>query len=298
MKIGLLSVMLIKAYCERLNKKRRKLFPPHENYEERNDIPYEENADFYNQFDLIYGKGEKKGCCVIDIHGGSYIFGNRKENFFFGTKLVENGFDFISVDYHPNDGHKDTKEQIDECAECINYIFSHIGELGLEGNKFVITGDSAGGHFALLLALAINNKDVAEKLGYCFDENHVEAVLINCPVYDFVSIGETKMTERGTTRLLGPRFKEKAYMSSISPRTYLDTLSIPLFVSTRKDDFLRSESLLLKKEMEGRNVPYQFMDIDCDDKRIGHVHNITDPNEKESIEVNQAMCEFIAKAIS
>ena len=50
--------------------------------------------------------------------------------------------------------------------------------------------------------------------------------------------------------------------------------------------------------MEGKNVPYQFVDIDCDDKRIGHVHNITDPNEKESIEVNQAMCEFIAKAIS
>lgn len=67
----------------------------------------------------------------------------------------------------------------------------------------------------------------------------------------------------------------------------------PLFVSTCTNDFIRSQSLLIKSDCDSLSRPLEFVDISSDDKKVGHVHNVTDVNLPASREVNARMIEFM-----
>lgn len=298
MKFGRLVVELCKWNSEKDNRKRRKLMPPYGRYEERINIPYIDDDDIHHKFDVIYAPKEKrKGCCIIDIHGGAYIFGESQDNYNFMTIFVEQGYDVVLVDYRLNDGKLvSTKDQVDDIALCINYVFSHLKELELDKDDFAITGDSAGGHFALLIAEAIMNKDVAKKLGYEFPDIPIKATLLNCPVYDFENISKGTLNSAGQKRMFGRDYKDLSTFKLISPKEYLNSFDGPLFVSSCKHDFIGIHSQLLNKDMQGRNNLYHFEYLDTDVKHVGHVHNILYLKQPEAIQVNNAMMDFIEKA--
>ena len=82
----------------------------------------------------------------------------------------------------------------------------------------------------------------------------------------------------------------------MSPRTFLKSYTGPLFVSTCTRDFIRTQSLLLVEDCENLNRPVELVDIASDDKAVGHVHNVTDPDLPESREVNARMMAFMEQA--
>ena len=47
--------------------------------------------------------------------------------------------------------------QIDDTIDAIKYTFENFDELGIDKTKIVVTGDSAGGHLALVSALELTN---------------------------------------------------------------------------------------------------------------------------------------------
>jgi len=82
-------------------------------------------------------------------------------------------------------------------------------------------------------------------------------------------------------------------MASMSPRTYIGSYDGPLFVSTCTNDFIRQQSLLLKADCDSLSRPLEFVDISSDDKKVAHVHNVTNLSLPESIQVNAAMAAFM-----
>ncbi len=269
-------------------------FPPHDIVKEKVDIPYIDDGLDAHKFDLYFGMEErKKNICLIDIHGGSYIFGSRKENYPFVLEFAKEGYDAITIDYVVNDGNKESKELIDDCAACLKYIFNHKEELGISNDSFVLTGDSAGGHLALTIAEALSDKQYQRQLGYDFPKEDIICLLVNSPVYDVYNAGRKNMTKKGRRRLYGPSIDDDEKMKLISPREHLPSLNIPLFVSTCKKDFLRNEPLLLNKEMKDTNLKYQFIDLKTDTKGVDHVHNVIRPHLEASKYINQEMMKFI-----
>ena len=198
----------------------------------------------------------------------------------------------VTITYN---GKTSTKDILDQCAACLNYVFSHQKELNIEGDSFAITGDSAGGHLALSMAEAICDKEYAKELGYEFPDIKLVAVLANCPVYDFVHVGDGSLSSSGMKRLFGPTYKDKKTFELICPKTHFASLKCPVFVSTCSQDFLRWHSLNLKEDLEKNNHNHQFIDITSDEKGVGHVHNVLHPEHKLAIEVNNAMMEFIMR---
>ena len=85
---------------------------------------------------------------------------------------------------------------------------------------------------------------------------------------------------------------DKEHLKKLSPKTYISSINIPLFLSTCKHDFIRNESMLLNEDMKDKKN-YVFLDIDSDDKNVDHVHNITKPQLEESKKVNNAMARFL-----
>ena len=300
MKIGSLAINLLKFKLTRENKKRCKglFFDP--KYNPKQNIPYMDDKKEHHKFDVYYTPiKEKKNCLIIDIHGGAYIFGHRQENYMFGTVFLDAGFDFITIDYVANNSRRSVNDIVDQCVKCVSYIATHMEELGFPKDySVVLTGDSAGGHLASTITELFLDKIYASELGYDLPHLNIKALAINCPVFKFVGLGGGGLTNSGMRRLFGPSWRDENKRALICPSAHIESLTVPLFVSTCKNDFLRqggAETVL--PAMEGKKTKLEYLYLEEDDPAVGHVHNVLDIKNPASIKVNQAMIDFFSKSI-
>ncbi len=294
MKFGRFSLFVLKQLVKNDIKKRRKNYPPH-SFRERINIPYVNDNNVHHTYDVYLANEEnRKHCCIIDIHGGSYIFGEHKDNYPFGYTQLENGYDVVLIDYIPNDGKHDISDIFNDVILNIRHLVENLQEYGLENDTFIIAGDSAGGHLALLLSEVLVSEKVREELGIEPINLKILGTVVNSPVYDYASIANADgpLSKAGMKRLLGPRYVDEKWLKKYSPNTHINELNIPIFLSTCKNDFIRPQSLLLYEELKSRK-DFVYLDIDSDDKQVGHVHNVINIELEESKQVNNAISEFI-----
>ena len=259
-------------------------------------VPYVENGDPNQVLDIYYAHpGVRKDAVLIDIHGGFYVAGKRENNRKFASVFLREGYDVVLLEYRLNDGKRDVADELADCAAGLDYLAVHAGELGLDAGRMFLTGDSAGGHLALYMAEGAGNPSMPIRPKVFTPRG----TLINCPAYDFASFGEAgSFSKSALAWFIGPRYQDKKWMASMSPRTYLDTFGGPLLVSTCTRDFIRGQSLLIKADCDSLGRDLVFVDIASEDKRVGHVHNVTAPALPESQEVNGRMITFMDRLLS
>ena len=197
MKSGKFSIELIKIMVNNLIKKRRKTYPPHI-FNERINIPYLNDKNQYHTYDVyLANKENRKNICVIDIHGGAYIFGKHQDNYPYAYEFLNAGFDVVLLDYVPNNGKRDISDIVSDCVNNLKHLFQNLEEYGLEEDVFFMAGDSAGGHLALLLSEAIRRKEVASILNIELPDFALKGVVVNSPAYDFENLGEGVLSKSG-----------------------------------------------------------------------------------------------------
>lgn len=287
---------IARANMRRIDKKLHKnATPPDPDYSKLDIAPFK-GADDQQCYDIYYAKNPN-GVTVLDIHGGAYIYSSRKNNRFFANALNEMGFNVVCLDYRLNHGHLSPHEQIRDLGAEIVHLFKHAEEYGLDPNRFVLTGDSAGGHFALFLAEAFGDENVAKTVGLDFTGLKIRCVAANCPVYDLVAIGKgDSLTKSGKKFMMGKTAFDLDCQALVCPRHNVEALKMPLMVTTAYGDFLQQESLTLKEDYERLGKPLEFIDIE--DPEIGHVHNVIRLNLEASKQVNEAMAAFFLKHAS
>ncbi|MBP5332688.1 MAG: alpha/beta hydrolase [Bacteroidales bacterium] len=262
-----------------------------QDYEGRIDVPYVEVGNPAQMLDIFYAPADvRKDAALVDFHGGFYVAGQKEGNRAFASAFLKEGFDVVLVSYRLNDGTLDVSDELADCAAAADYVTVHAGELGLNKDRMFVTGDSAGGHLALYIA------EGSEDHSLPVHPEHFAPLgaLLNCPAYDFAAYSDAEMYARSFKEwFLGPRYEDREWMKAMSPRTHLGSYSGPLFVSTCTNDFIRGESLKLKADCEAAGRPITFVDIESDDKKVAHVHNVTSIDLPESRTVNAAMVEFM-----
>lgn len=262
-----------------------------EDYANRIGVPYVEDGAPEQVVDIFYaGPENRKDAVIIDIHGGFYVAGKREFNRIFAEVFLKEGFDVVLVEYRLNDRVRDVSDELRDCAAALDYLSVNAEELSLNKDRMFLTGDSAGGHLALYLAEGSENPSMPVRPKVF----KPRGVLANCPAYDFATYGEANAyTEDFKEWFLGPRYKDKDYLKSLSPRTFISSYTGPLFLSTCTNDFIRGESLKLKADCDALGRDIVFIDIQSNDRQVGHVHNVTSPALPESQEVNAAMIDFM-----
>jgi acetyl esterase/lipase len=112
--------------------------------------------DFYRAI------GRSPAPCVIVIHGGSWVCGNRLD---FGTTrwlndwMARQGYAVASIDYRLCPEHK-WPAQRDDLLTAIEFLRDHATELGIDPKQFVLLGRSAGGQMATATAYAYNDPSI------------------------------------------------------------------------------------------------------------------------------------------
>ena len=300
MKLGPLALRIIVRHITRADAKRMKTFPDPAPYRPICDINVFGDSEFYHCADVFHAKEEvRKNKTIVYVHGGAYLFGSRKAGFGFVVVLLEHGYDVVCLDYLRNVGKRSCYEQLSTLAAEIRYLETHAKELDINAKDMALVGDSAGGHFALLLAELSDDLSLQKESGLSLGEAKFHGVAASCPVYDVVRATRTPlMNKRAQKFMFGPKFNDPMHYSLISPRAHVASLKMPLFVSSCTNDFLRQESFDLRDDFANLGRKMEFVYIESDRKAVSHVHNITMPEMPESIQVNDAMLSFFDKALS
>ena len=293
MRLGSLAIRIARHYLSRHDHHLHQDWPK-ELYDRIRNVDALGDGKYEHQFSIVYAPESKRlGRTLIDIHGGAYVYSYRDNNFGFADFFAQRGYDVVLLDYPHNNKNQGCDEQIRILAAELAYLAAHRGELGLGRGEYGIVGDSAGGHLALLLALANGDQTIQKELGIDLGELVFNGVALSCPVYDFEGVVYGPMLKNSARRFMfGPRFAEVNEIRRLSPKTYIESLKIPVYLNTCRNDFIGIQSQTLLKDLKRLNRTHTFRTFENDDKNVDHVHNVTKISLKESIIVNEEIAAF------
>jgi acetyl esterase len=96
--------------------------------------------------------------CVVYLHGGAFIRGSLDSGDPIAWGIADHvGCIVISVDYRLAPEQR-FPAGVEDCYAVVSYIASHSGELGIDGAKVAIWGDSAGGNMAAACCLMARDR--------------------------------------------------------------------------------------------------------------------------------------------
>ncbi len=93
--------------------------------------------------------GVKNGVAVLLVHGGGWSTGDRTQLKGYGVLLGRRGYTCIASEYRLT-GEALWPAQIEDVKCTLRYVRANASELGIDGERIVVSGNSAGGHLALM----------------------------------------------------------------------------------------------------------------------------------------------------
>jgi len=164
-----------------------------------------------NLLDLYRPRGGSEGCPVLlQIHGGAWVFGAKNEQGLpLMNALAARGWVCIAPNYRLSP--KATfPEHLVDCKLALRWIREHVVEYGGDPSFVAVTGGSAGGHLAALVALTPNEAEYQP--GFEQVDTRVQAAVPFYGAYDLLFHNGVDVT-----RAAQPSFVETHVMKS-SPR--------------------------------------------------------------------------------
>jgi len=234
------------------------------------NIPYAAHPTPRQNFDL-YLPANKTGQpfpLIVWIHGGAWMMGIKEwDNVKY---LVRHGYAIASIDYRLST-EAPFPAQIQDCNSALNFILAHATNYGVSSRRFVVGGGSAGGHLALLLGLARDEKDFG-----------ADASIKPLAILDFFGPAdfnrmqndlETIHSEKGLElfkdaggKLLGAPVEQSSAKAKLaSPINYVSAASPPvLMLQGNKDDLVpAAQSRRLHEALDQAGVKNRIIMVDA-----------------------------------
>lgn len=124
-------------------------------YELKAGIEYAQHDGVAITGDLYLPKGADKFPAVAAVHGGGWQQGSSVFHRGWGPYLAQRGIALFSVNYRLiKDGRKAYPEAVHDVRAAVQFLRAQGAQYGIDPERLGITGDSAGGHLAALVALA------------------------------------------------------------------------------------------------------------------------------------------------
>ncbi len=131
-------------------------------------------------FPADYASSQKNGCIVF-FFGGGWSGGSTEQFYGYGKYMASRGLVAVSAQYRTKKSHNAIPRQcVEDGKEAIRYIRKHAEELGIDPDKIIAGGGSAGGHVAAACAMCPKIDANPESSLSCAPN---ALVLLN-PVYD------------------------------------------------------------------------------------------------------------------
>ena len=200
-------------------------------------------------FDLSYGTHERQivDLCVpndasgdlglvLFVHGGAWIAGD-KESYEGGMNYGASdlGIATASVNYRYISEDVDLLDVLDDIDAALAVIRKKGAEVGVNINKVLLTGDSAGGHLSLLYAYA--RKNTAPITPVAVISNSGPTDLYDDNFYHKNALGDEEIISDLMSKACGQRFtyetkdSAKEALLSVSPIAYVSSDCVPTVIN-------------------------------------------------------------------
>ena len=178
---------------------------------------------------------------VYTIHGGGMMFGHHLGNLdSYDDWLLDHDVVLISVDYRLAPEHPDPYP-VEDCAAGLVWVAEHADELGIDPDRIVIAGQSAGAGLAAGTALLMRDRGGPAVLGQILVSPMLDDRdrTVSTQQIDGVGVADRQMTRFGWDAYLGERrgtddvseYAAPARAISLAdlPPTYIDCGSAEVF---------------------------------------------------------------------
>jgi arylsulfatase A len=178
---------------------------------------------------------------IICIHGGGWYKGERSSMSNLAQALAAKGYVTVTISYRLS-GEAKFPAAIQDCKAAVRFLRSNASQFGIQPNAIGVTGLSAGGHLAALLATSNGVQELEGDGGNADPSSAVQACLAMGAQSDLESarIGELsgKPDDPFYRTFLGEsQSKVPQTYALASPRHHLDKTDPPLaFMAGELDD--------------------------------------------------------------
>jgi acetyl esterase/lipase len=171
------------------------------------------------------------------FHGGAWVMGDKREQGIpMLEHLAERGYVCVSANYALSPKARWPRHVLD-CKLALAWVKQHIADYGGDPGLVFLSGGSAGGHLAALLALTAN--DPVWQPGFEHEDTTVAACIPMYGVYDFVD--PDRIGNANLTSILERRVFEQAAAEAFvaaSPISRVGESAPPFFVVHGRNDVL------------------------------------------------------------
>ncbi|MGI6702299.1 MAG: alpha/beta hydrolase [Christensenellales bacterium] len=247
---------------------------------------------------MYYPEGTIKALpAIVEIHGGGWMYGNKELNKKYAMDLARRGFTVVNINYHLVQ-EKRYPVQIKDVFAAFNWIEKNYKNYHIDIDRVFITGDSAGAHLAAVSTAILYNESVKERLNIS-SELDIKAAGLICGVYDLNIYKSIKkfIVGKYANVLLGERAKQSVNKDLFAFKDVYAGNIPPLYLMSSRQDFIREQTLAFVKYIEANNIRHKLRYYDKgNENKLMHVFNVMYPHYKESVEVNDEMCDFFLSA--
>lgn len=281
------------------------------------DIDYVGDDSVFHKLDVYrpQDKGQDALPVIINIHGGGWTAGSKEATLRYCQYLSLQGFAVVNINYHLLP-HAVMPEPMQDIFAAFNFVMDEDNaELyGFDTDNVFLTGDSAGGHYAMLALSVLVDPELSALYGVSSDI-----------AFNAAGVNSTGFTFTEVLKLPLPfaHFYVNQFFSDELPYTayrddprYIDmarSLNLennkierfpPMFVSSAHGDTFSVHSDRLIDNLEKAGVEYiydfrEFDDIDNPERYfLGHDFNINALDWTVSKAVNNALCDFFKQYLT
>ena len=269
--------------------------------ESMNDIRYLKGKNKYHLFNMYFPKGAKdktKLPLMIDIHGGGWIYGDKDLNRFHNAYYASQGFVVLSMSYRLL-LRTNLKGIVQDLFSFFHYIEENQKELEISFDNVLLTGDSAGGHLALLVNAINQNKDLQEIYGVTSFNIEFKMLNLEHPVPFLKEIFAQKGTMVAHHLLMdaffGRRYKKKSIYLNASLDDFIDKTKYPFTtIVSSSDDSFKNQTIRVYEEFKKRNYPCEFKFYENEP----HVFEVSFYDRKNSLEYNNYVVNKFKEIVS
>jgi len=290
-----IKASFLKAFMTHVDKKRLKQqnYPLDDLYILK-DIPYVQDIHPLHRLDIL----SQKECLmnaptIINIHGGGLIYGDKELNQNFNAEFARRGFRVVSLSYRllPR---CTFDEQVKDILNALLFIHDHADEYSINLNNVFMTGDSAGG-LLTLFAVALTRSERLRSL-FSMEDPKIDIKGMGL-ISSMLDIAQRKDVI-DYAKVLVLQGKEHMASDFIYEPTRLfdNVLFPPCFLVTSSEDFIREDTLKLKRRFDEFSIKCALMDWEKGESRkLEHVFPVTYPKYPESQKTIETMCDFFAE---
>lgn len=226
-------------------------------------IRYSDDGRF-TYLDVYNDKANRKKPLFIYLHGGGWVSGTRAARQFYCKHWVKRGFVAASVGYDYGAG-VTHPTHLREIFKSIEYLLDNAEKYGIDKDRVVIAGESAGGYFSSMVGAVTTHRELYDEIGIDFkyrESFKPAACVLISGLFDpiasldsgFPSIDLYIYAFTGRTPNELKKMKGTKEYDLIASAKYFDEKFPPSFVIGSDKDLLRPEAEKAYSSLQKNNV--------------------------------------------